>query len=158
MTWWKAMFAGWVGVGLCTAAPAGLPAHSKTDYQDIIARNVFNLTPEPPPPGPPAPPLPEITLTGITTIFSDKRALLKIHYPPGPAGLTKEEEWILKLGERVGAVEVLAIDEKAGWVEVSNNGTIMTITFPPPGQEHHAAAATAASRPIIRRPLRFAVH
>lgn len=152
------MFAGWVGVGLCTAAPAGLPAHSKTDYQDIIARNVFNLTPVPPPPGPPAPPLPEITLTGIPTIFADKRALLKIHYPPGLAGQTKEEDCILKLGQRVGALEVLDIDEKAGRVRVSNNGTIMTITFPPPGQEDHTAATTAASRAVLHRPLRFAVH
>ncbi len=153
------MFPVWVALELCATARAGLPGQSTNVYHDIIERNIFHLTPVPPPPGPPPPPLPEITLTGITTILADKRALVKIHYPAGPAGPAKEEEFILKPGERAGAVEVLAIDEKAGRVEVNNHGTVMTITFKPLGPEHHAAMATAAaSHPGLRPPLRFAAH
>src|SRR5712672_1994045 len=52
---------------------------SSNPYSGIVDRNVFGLKDAPPPPPPPdnKPPPPKITLTGITTIFGNKRALMK---------------------------------------------------------------------------------
>jgi hypothetical protein len=101
-------------------------------YQRIPSRNVFDLrdppltqTPEPPPT-----PRPKIRLTGITTIFGDKRALLMVQEPatpgkpPGP-----ETSCILAVGQRQGGIEILEINEKAGTVKVNNDGNISVMTF-----------------------------
>jgi hypothetical protein len=101
-------------------------------YQRIQARNVFDLRDPPPPQTPEPPPTPQskIRLTGITTIFGDKRALLMVQEPatpgkpPGP-----ETSCILAMGQRQGAIEILEINEKAGTIKVSNDGNISVITF-----------------------------
>ena len=105
-----------------------------TPYQSIVERNVFGLKPPPPPPDPndlPKTPPPKITLTGITTIFGNKRALLKVPPQPGKAGDPgkAEQSSILKEGERDGELEVVHIDVDAKKVEVSYNGQPVTVTF-----------------------------
>ena len=110
---------------LCTAAEA-VGADSGNPYQGIVDRNVFGLKP-PPPPGKPEEKkidLPPITLTGITTILGNKRALMNLQPPGKPV-----QSFILAEGQRDGELEVLEIDEKAGSVKVSQSGTIVPLTF-----------------------------
>ena len=87
-----------------------------TPYQSIVDRNVFALKPPPPPPDPEAtkPPPVKITLTGITTILGNKRALMKSPAPPGKPGEPAKPEvsYILTVGQREGDVEVIDIDER----------------------------------------------
>jgi hypothetical protein len=82
----------------------------------------------------PSTPLPKILLKGITTIFGDKRALLKVQFPAKPPQPAKEQSYILTEGQRDGAIEILEINEKTARVKVDNCGTVMEITFekPPP--------------------------
>jgi len=70
-----------------------------------------------------------ITLTGITTILGDKRALLKIHVPAKPPAPAREAPCILKEGQSEGEVQVLAINEATWRVKVSNAGNIEVLTF-----------------------------
>jgi hypothetical protein len=64
-------------LALGTAAQA-ITDSSGGPYHGIIERNVFNLKPPAPPPAPPDPisQAPKLTLTGITTILGNKRALM----------------------------------------------------------------------------------
>jgi hypothetical protein len=155
MTFSQLACIGLFGLLPCPTVQAGLQHSSTNRYQGIVERNVFHLVPEPPPPAPPRPPLPELTLTGITSILDDKRALLKIRYPAGAGGPAKEEECILRPGQREGSIEVLEIDETKERVTVNNSGTIMTITFTPTGAEHGAGSAEQVAR---HPPFRLAVH
>ena len=159
MTFSQLAFIALLGLGLCPAPEAGLQRSSPNRYQSMVERNVFHLIPEPPAPAPaaPQPPLPEVTLTGITTIFQDKRALLKIRYPAGAGAPAREEECILRPGQREGPVEVLEIDEREARVTVNNSGTIMTITFEPTRPEHGVNPAQRVARhpPFIRERLNY---
>jgi hypothetical protein len=113
------------------AARAVTPDAGSNPYSGIVERNVFSLK-DPPPPKPPAPPPAppvKITLTGITTILGNKRALMRAAIPPKPPEPAKEESYMLAEGQRDGTVEVLAIDEKAGTVRISNGGTIEMLDF-----------------------------
>ena len=151
MTFSHLVFVGLLGLLLCPESQAGLQRSSPNRYQSITERNVFHLVPEPPPPPPPRPPLPEVALTGITTILEGQRALLKIRYPAKPGAPAREEECILKPGEKEGPVEVLEIDEANERVTVNNSGTIMTITFAPAGPEH----GTSPAQRVVRHPPFF---
>jgi hypothetical protein len=110
-------------------SPADATGHP---YAAIAERNLFNLRPPPPatPPEPPPPPVPKITLTGITTILGNKRALFKVQpqgKPPAPGA--KDEFYILAEGQRDGDVEVLAIDDEAGIVKLNNHGTVQELSL-----------------------------
>ena len=96
-------------------------------YRAITDRNVFGLLP-PEPPAPPTPPTPpaNIKLTGITTIFGNKRALLMVQ-DTAPGG--KEQSYMLSEGQREGDVEVLEINERDGTVKVKNAGNQAMLTF-----------------------------
>jgi len=155
MTLSQVTLAALLGALLCLSARADLPVFSQNPYHHIVELNVFRLTPLPPPPAPPPAPLPEVTLTGITTILADKRALLTIHFPAGKAGPARQEQCILKEGQRVGEVEVLDINEKAGCVTLNNSGMIMTATFAPHNPEQKSAAT---GRPAPHPQFRLAVH
>ena len=125
------------GLACCAAATAVTSDSSDSSsnpYQSIVDRNVFSLKP------PPAPvdsaeankaPVLKITLTGMTTIFGNKRVLMKTAPPPGKPGEAPKTEqfYILTEGQREGDIEVLEIDEKVGSVKVNNAGTPMTLTF-----------------------------
>ena len=123
---------------LCAVAPAP----SILQYQSIPDRNAFGLRPPPSPTAVTNAPaaLPKITLTGITTILGNKRALMKV----APVGLkpqdpTKETSIILTEGQREGGIEVLQIDENRGSVKVNNSGTVMLLTFEKDGAKLPAA-------------------
>lgn len=114
-------------------ASAVTPEAKDNPYQSIVDRNVFALKPPPPPPDPEAtkaPPV-KITLTGITTILGNKRALMKAPAPPGKPGEPAKPElsFILAPGQRDGDVEVLDIDEVAGNVKLRNGGVEVTLNI-----------------------------
>ena len=148
---------------VCTLAAAVLaadgraivPDNASEQYQAIKERNVFGLRPPPtqPPPSNAPPQLPKITLTGITTILGNKRALMKV-LPLGlkPGEVAKELSLILTEGERESEIEVLQIDEKNGSVKVDNSGTVMTLTFEKDGAKLPATAAPGTV-PNVRSPL-----
>jgi hypothetical protein len=126
-------------VGAVPDSPSG-------QYQAISERNVFGLHPPPAQPAPtsPAAPLPKITLTGITTILGNKRALMKV--APAvlkPGDTNKELSLILTEGQREGEIEVLQIDENVGSVKINNSGTVMLVTFEKDG------AKLPASLPVL---------
>src|SRR5882672_2451492 len=102
---------------------------SANPYQGIVDRNVFGLKPPPTPPRPEdnKPPPPKITLTGITTILGNKRALMNVAMPPKPPEPAKQKSFILAEGQRDGDIEVLEIDETSGTVKVDDFGTIMVL-------------------------------
>jgi hypothetical protein len=133
---------------LCTDANAVSPA-SSTPYQGIVERNVFGLKDPPPPPDPEAnkPPPPKIILTGITTIFGNKRALMKATPPAKPPEPAKEQTYMLAEGQRDGDIEVLEIDEKAGTVKVNDFGTIMTLNFSDNGVKLTSTLPPGAASP-----------
>jgi len=125
-------------------------------YQAIPERNVFGLRPptsDPLPTNPPAQ-LPKITLTGITTILGNKRALLMLA-PPNlkPGDTNKEMSMILTEGERQGDVEVLQIDEKQWRVKVNNSGTVMTLTFEKDGPKLPPTQPARATAPPLPLPV-----
>jgi len=144
---------------VCSAAIA-IGADSGNPYQAIVDRNVFGLKP-PPPPGKPEEKkvdLPPITLTGITTILGNKRALMNVQSPGKPPN-----SLILAEGQREGEIEVLEIDEKAGSVKINQSGTVVSLNFekngaklpaavpavmPVPGQVNPVAAAGTPQAPI----------
>jgi hypothetical protein len=121
-----------VGVALAglLAVPAVRAAYTDSTYAGIAKRNVFQLvTPEIPRHPEPVRPLPEITLLGITTIFNDKRAAIKVRFP-GPANVSaKEEYYFLAEGQRAAAIEILKIDERAGSVQLRNTGNAQSLAF-----------------------------
>ncbi len=112
-----------VGAG---AAIARGPQHA---YREIAARNAFGLVEPPveniPPPLPP----PKITLTGITALCGNKRALLKWLEATKPGQAPKEQTCILTEGQRQDDVVVLEIDVQAGTVKVNNHGVVQTVSF-----------------------------
>src|SRR5215831_18990314 len=109
------------------AAQAATEDSSPHRFQGIIDRNVFGLKPQAsnesnvPAPTPP----PKLTLTGITTILGNKRALLST--PPVPN--KPAESFMLTEGQRDGEIEVLEINEIAGTVKVMNHGVEQTLDF-----------------------------
>jgi hypothetical protein len=147
---------------LCSTAKATADDSSANPYQAIVERNVFGLKSPPPPPDPEAnkPPPPKITLTGITTILGNKRALMKVMMPPKPGVKQEEQSFILAVGQRDGDIEVLEIDDAAGTVKVNDFGTITNLSFenngvklasgPPPGPP--AAVARPMAAPGIPLP------
>jgi hypothetical protein len=143
---------------LVADAPAVVPDSAPGQYQSITERNVFGLRPPPTQPAPTNAPaqLAKITLTGITTILGDKRALMKVtptDLKPGAAA--KELSLILTEGQREDQIEVLQIDEKAGSVKVKNSGTVMLLTFEKDGAKLPAASVPGAV-PNPPGPLPFA--
>jgi hypothetical protein len=96
--------------------------------------------------------LPEVTLTGITTILGDKRALLKVRFPAKQSDVAREESFILKEGKRSGPITVLEVNEKVGTVRVDNSGTIMVVTFEKPSIKPPSAPPQKASWPRLPYP------
>jgi hypothetical protein len=127
--------------GVASALTPDTPANP---YQLIVDRNVFGLKPPPPPPDPEAakPPPSKITLTGITTILGNKRALMKTPPPPGKPGeaAKTEQSFILAEGERGGDIEVIEIDEKSMTVKVNNAGVVESLNFEKNGAKLPATA------------------
>src|SRR6266581_614168 len=119
-------------LSLCSGAKAIVADTSANPYQGIVDRNVFGLKPPTPitkDTTKDTPPPPKITLTGITTIFHDKRALMNVAMPAKPSEPAKNQSFILAEHQREGDIEVLEIDVKTGDVKVSNFGTVVTLNL-----------------------------
>ena len=119
-------------LGLCSALLLSAFFSQANQYQEIVDRNLFGLKPPPSAESqaPPKPEMPKLTLTGITTILGNKRALLKTAPKPGKQGeAAKEESYILAEGQRDGDIEVISIDEKAGIVRLTYGGDPVTLSF-----------------------------
>jgi hypothetical protein len=125
------------GLGLTLSTGLLVANASGNPYLGIATSNVFRLRQTPRQEELSSPVLlPRVTLTGITTILDDKRALLRVNYPARPPEPAKEVSCILTVGQREGPVEVLAIDETTGSITVKNFGTVVVLTLgrdgPPP--------------------------
>ena len=108
-------------------------ANETNPYATIVDRNPFALKPPPPPPAAPentAPPVPmaKVILTGLLSSFGEPRALFEILEDPGKGGGTPKKP-ILREGERLGPVEVLAIDVVKNSVRIRNSGVETNVTF-----------------------------
>lgn len=123
------------GLSACSLTISAWGNTGDNPYKTIVDRNVFGLKPPPPPVDPNVEaaaknPPPKITLTGITTILGNKRALMKT--PPAavkPGEQPREQSYILSEGQRDGDLEVVQIDEKTGSVKLMYAGTPVTLTF-----------------------------
>ena len=96
-------------------------------YEKIALRNIFNLVS--PKPGTPEPtevskPGPEYKLAGIAGFGSNKWAVISRAYPGKPP-----QQFILREGERDGALGVLRVDEVANVVRIHNDGSVIELTF-----------------------------
>lgn len=124
---------------LSTAAGAVAPELASTPYQGIVDRNVFALKP-PPPPEPvetPKTPPPKITLTGIATLLGNKQkqAYLSVNLPGKPPEL-----YALTEGQGKDDIQVVAIDETGGTVQVKNHGVDQLLDFVNDGAKSVPAA------------------
>jgi hypothetical protein len=144
-------------LGLALVTAQTVTAITVNPYQGIVERNVFSLKPAPPPPSvdPPKPPASKIILTGITTILGMKQALMKTAATAGKPGEAKgEQSYILTEGQREGDIEVMEIDEKAGTVKVTQDGTVFVLNFDKDGQKP-TAGAPGVPPPVIPPPTGF---
>jgi hypothetical protein len=123
-------------------------------YSKIIGRNTFALKPPPPPPAPlvapPAPP-PKVSLQGISTILGRAQALLKVKIDPKPSEPGKDLSLVMDVGQREGDVEVLSIDPATGTVNLSNQGTPLTLNIKD-ADKPVAGPAIAAIPPPVNLP------
>jgi hypothetical protein len=117
----------------------------ETPFHGIVERNVFGLKPPTPAetPAPPPPPPVKITLTGITTILGNKRALLSAQLPNKP-----QEFYMLTEGQRDDDIEVVEINEAAGTVKVNNHGVPQTLDFMNNGAKGQPVAAAPLPPPM----------
>jgi len=95
-------------------------------YALIVARNIFALNPPPPPPDPnaqPAEPPVKITPNGVMSILGQWQVLFKTTV----AGKPVEKSYMLAEGEAQDDIEVVKIDDKAGFVTFNNHGMVEKI-------------------------------
>ena len=125
------------------------------DYHIISQRNAFGLKPAPPlatvPPISPAR-RSQITITGITTIFGDKRVLLKSLPPPGNPGdpPPSEESFILTEGQTNANLNliVMRVDALANTVTLKNAGVIEVLKLLEPGKPSFGPPPPPAALPV----------
>lgn len=136
------------------SAATALALTEANPYSTIIGRNTFALKPPVPPPGPlvppPAPP-PNVSLQGISTILGRAQALLKVKIAPKPPEPAKEQSLVMDVGQREGDVEVLSIDAATGTVNLSNQGSPLTLNIKD-ADKPVAGPAIAAALPMANLP------
>lgn len=131
-----------------------LPARALTEanpYTAIVGRNTFALKPPAPPPAPAAPqaaPPPNVSLQGISTILGRAQALLKVKIAPRPPEPAKELSLVMDVGQREGDVEVLSIDSAAGTVNLSNQGSPLTLNIKDADKPAAGPAIVATVAPV----------
>jgi hypothetical protein len=132
-----------VSVGALLLMAGSLRADGTNPYDSIWRRNSFALT---------APPLvvviPPIierpvtsyVLTGIASVVSPTRAMFVSREPGG-----KTDNFTLAVGERYGALEVLAIDDADAWVRVKKGDDELQMSLETDGMRpvHSPIAAVA---------------
>jgi hypothetical protein len=123
------------------------------DYHIISQRNAFGLKPAPPlatvpaiSPGRRS----QITITGITTIFGDKRVLLKSLPPPGNPGDPPplEESFILAEGQTNADLIIVRVDPMANTVTLKNAGVVEVLKLREPGKPSFGPPPPPAALPI----------
>lgn len=123
-------------LALLAVATTVLAENKPNPYEAIAERNPFGLKPPPPPPDPnatantPPPPLATVEVTGILSIFSKKKAILEIVPGPGKPALKQT----LDEGERLDAIEVVAIDMEKNEVTINNGGTVTNVALKTPAK------------------------
>lgn len=113
---------------LAATSGSSVEKASSNLYKGIVSRNSFGLTPaksEVPPPAP----LPKVQLLGITTIFGDKRAIVKVFWPANAGKPAHERTLVLRNHQGYGEIEVIGIYELANTSRVRISGTVSTIGF-----------------------------
>ena len=142
---------------LCAWLVSSATAFALTEanpYSAIIGRNTFALKPPAPPVGPitaPPTPPPNVSLQGISTILGRAQALLKVKIAPKPPEVAKELSLVMDVGQREGDVEVLSIDPASGTVNLSNQGTPLTLNIKD-ADKPGAGPAIAAIQPAANIP------
>jgi hypothetical protein len=171
-----------LGVALTMALAAGQVSADKVNpYMEITNRNAFGLGDPPPPPPPPTKPEPPkpvstVRLSGITTMFSKARALFEIVEAPGKP----MQKPIMLVGDKVGDIELLAIDVEDKTVTIRQSDVVTNLVlearkspappapgqrpglapglrpgFPPPGVKvpsQQTAAAAPGGSPMVIAP------
>ncbi|HUZ06483.1 MAG TPA: hypothetical protein VMV89_03250 [Candidatus Paceibacterota bacterium] len=121
-------------IAICLAGALAVNAALRADdaalpgnpYALIVARNVFGLRPLPPPPDPnaqPKEPPVKITPNGVMSIFGQWQVLFKTTV----AGKPEKKSYMLAEGEAQDDIEVVKIDDKAGFVTFNNHGMLEKI-------------------------------
>jgi len=115
-------------------------------YGAIVERNVFDLHDPPPPklePDTPKGPPPNIKLTGITTIFGMKQALLSVN-KPGAAGKPPTTIYLtLNEGQRRDDIEMLEINPKARTAKIKSDDMESLLNI----ETNHTAGGPAPGGP-----------
>ena len=115
-------------------------------YKSIVDRNSFGLLPPTPPQPVNVPPPPSnVKLTGISTLFGVKKAMLMVQDSSGPGKTDKSV--ILPEGQKEDQIEVISIDEKAGIVKIKNAGVVSDLSFEANGVKLPSLPTAAAARP-----------
>ena len=107
-------------------AAAATVATPDNPYQSIIQRNLFGLLSPPPPAAPEiqTPPL-SITLTGVTTVLGDRRALFKTP----STGVVGWKQHMLVEGQSEDEIKLLAIDVPMGTARFINHGVLQIVAI-----------------------------
>ncbi len=139
--WW-CLVAGLLSMG----AQSHQSLRAASPYGNIVGFNVFRLKPpESRTVEAPTPPRAKFRLVGITVLRGHKLALLKVQVAGNGSGPAQELSPTLGVGQREGDIEVLAIDEQAGSVEVNGFGTRAVLMFEPDGSPGSPGTTPAPS-------------
>ncbi len=120
-------------------------------YTAIVGRNTFALKPPVATAVPVATvttPPPNVSLQGISTILGRAQALLKIKIAPKPPDAAKELSLVMDVGQREGDVEVLSIDPATGTVNLSNQGSPLTLNIKDADKPAAGPAIVASGNPM----------
>ena len=123
-------------------------------YQLIVDRNPFGLrTPPPQQPTNTTAPVAAsaLKLTGVTTLLGGKRAMFTLQEPGKTnlvSGLVREGDW----DEVITNLQVLAIDERSGVVQVKYGGTELDLNFDDNGIKPPAGPMPGMPVPGLGRP------
>lgn len=171
---------------ICLSSAATASAITESNpYTAIVGRNTFALKPPAvavPPVTTVVTPPPNVSLQGISTILGRAQALLKVKIAARPPEPAKEQSLVMDVGQREGDVEVVSIDPATGTVNLSNQGSPLTLnikdadkptagpaitavpslasvpgiapSLPPPAQVVPGAADVANKVMVPTRPLR----
>jgi hypothetical protein len=126
------------------AGNSGSTRSSDSPYGSITLRNVFDLRPMPPPPTnvPPPEAPPNVDLIGVTTLLGYPQGVFAVHEKGKPT----TDSFIMKDGERQGALEVISISmaSKSARVKIDDKLTELTLVEPKAGPAGGMAVAGAA--------------
>ncbi len=120
------------GCLLSTVSPAATGTPKENPYaRTIVGRNAFSLNKEAPAKTVVPPPVlpPRIILQGVTNILPRRQVLFKVQMPARPGTPVREISCVLSEGERLGEIEVLEIDVRAGTIKFNNHGFVQTLTM-----------------------------